>query len=141
MPDVPFNHSGYLQHLAEGRLAAVRCQACQALLFPPRSLCPNCYASQMEWLPLSGRGTLLAYTLIYIGLPAMAAAGYDRQNPYISGVVRLAEGPAISALIISPETEPAVGMPMRAVFGLPAGLAFTPESGTGLSSPEEAGDG
>lgn len=139
MQDAPFNHHGFLQQLAEGHLAAARCRACDALLLPPRSLCPNCYSSEMEWLPLSGRGSLLGYTFIYIGLPAMTAAGYDRLHPYCSGVVRLEEGPAISALIIpahiggsapagatAASTGLRVGLPVRAVFGLPTGLAFEP---------------
>lgn len=128
MNEFSFNHNGYLQQLAEGRLAAARCRACRALLLPPRSLCPRCYAAEMEWALLSGRGQLLGFTTILVGQPFMAAAGYDRQHPYCSAVVGLEEGPAISALLIdehgAPPAHARVGQPVQAVFDHPLGLAF-----------------
>lgn len=130
MEDLPVTHTVYLQHLAAGRLTAARCQHCRALLLPPRGVCPACYHAEMAWEPLSGRGTLAAFTLIAVGLPAMAAQGYDRQHPYCSGVVRLDEGPSVSALIVgeggAPPVNLRVGMPLKIVFGRAAGLAFQP---------------
>jgi uncharacterized OB-fold protein len=130
MNEIPFTHSGFLQQLAAGRLAAARCRTCQALLLPPRSLCPHCYSAELEWLPLSGRGLLLGFATIYVGLPTMAAAGYDRQHPYCSGVVRLAEGPAISAMLLDEHgalpSGLRVGQPVRAVFDRPGLLTFVP---------------
>lgn len=128
--ELSVTHAAYLQHLADGRLMAARCQNCQHILMPPRGLCPACHHEAMTWEQLSGRGTLAAYTLIALGLPAMAAHGFDRQHPYCSGVVRLAEGPLISALIVGEDSAPPnglrVGMPLKIVFGRPAGLAFQP---------------
>jgi uncharacterized OB-fold protein len=54
----------------------------------------------MAWEEMSGEGKLLAYTIIHIGSTAMIEAGYDRQHPYCTGIVQLAEGPAISAQIL-----------------------------------------
>ncbi len=54
----------------------------------------------MEWVELSGDGTLAAFTAVFIGPTAMVEAGYDRTKPYMSGVVQLAEGPMISAQIL-----------------------------------------
>jgi len=53
---------------------------------------------------MSGRGQLQAYTTINIGLTAMIDAGYDRKNPYCTGIVKLEEGPLISAQIIGFDT-------------------------------------
>jgi uncharacterized OB-fold protein len=88
----------------------------------------------MEWVELSGEGRLAGFTAIYIGLPEMAAEGYSRSHPYASGVVHLAEGPAITAQIVG--FDPAhpealrVGMPLRVAFIERAGgevaLAFAP---------------
>ena len=47
-----------------------------------------------------GGRELEAFTAVHIGLTAMIEAGYDRFNPYCSGIVKLAEGPSISAQIL-----------------------------------------
>jgi uncharacterized protein len=116
----PFNHTGFNQYLTEGRLMAARCAGCGEIHLPPRALCPICFGTEMEWVELTGEGRLEGYTVVYVGLPAMAAEGYDRQKPYCSGVVRLKEGPAITAQIVGeggglPELVE-VGMPLKAIF-------------------------
>lgn len=116
----PFNYSGFSAYLAEGQLMGTRCTACGAVYLPPRELCPACYAAAMDWLPFSGEGQLVGFTAIALGLPEFTAEGYDRSHPYCSGVVRLREGPAISAQIVQvdcahPESI-RIGLPLRATF-------------------------
>ena len=67
---------------------------------PPRPIDPATHSDDMEWIELSGRGTLAAFTSVYIGTSAMIDAGYDRKKPYVAGVVELEEGPRISAQIL-----------------------------------------
>jgi hypothetical protein len=67
---------------------------------PPRPMDPETFSPAMEWVELSGEGTLAAFTAVFIGPTAMVQAGYDRNKPYMSGVVQLAEGPMISAQIL-----------------------------------------
>ena len=100
-----FTNKAFRQNLGEHKLMAAQCQSCGALHLPPRPLCPNCFGETMEWSEMSGRGNLRAFTTINIGLSAMIAAGYDRKNPYCTGIVELEEGPSISAQIIGVETE------------------------------------
>jgi uncharacterized protein len=132
-----FNHAGFNQYLAKQRLMAVRCSSCGETFLPPRALCPHCYGTDMQWVELSGEGRLEGFTLIHVGLPAMAAEGYTRQNPYCSGVVRLAEGPAVAAQIVGQDgalPDPIqVGMQLHVVFpendthdNYPIRLAFAP---------------
>lgn len=74
----------------------------------------------MEWTEMSGRGHLIAYTTINIGLSAMIASGYDRKNPYCTGIVRLEEGPSISAQIVGVDTahpeQIVIGTGVKATF-------------------------
>lgn len=70
------------------------------LYLPPRVICPKTYSTQMEWRELSGKGKLAAYTAVHIGPRAMIAQGYDRNNPYVTGIVELDEGVKISAFIL-----------------------------------------
>ena len=74
----------------------------------------------MEWVEMTGKGRLAAFTCISIGPPFMIAEGYNRKNPYCSGVVELDEGAKVDALIecvdtLKPETIK-VGMPMTVKF-------------------------
>jgi uncharacterized OB-fold protein len=96
----PLTAAGFDEYLAEHKLAGTRCTACGALYLPPRAICPTCQSSALEWVELAGRGTLAAFTSIFVGPSAMVAQGFDRKNPYVSGVVALEEGPAISARIV-----------------------------------------
>jgi uncharacterized OB-fold protein len=74
----------------------------------------------MAWVEMSGEGTLLAFTTIHIAPTAMIEAGYDRKNPYCTGIVRLPEGPAVSAQILGVDpTRPQeieIGMPLQVTF-------------------------
>ena len=92
MENRPFNDASYEQFVAEGKLMATRCKECGALSFPPRHMCAVCADSELEWLKLKGTGKLAAYTSIVVAPPDMVAAGYDRNNPYVVGVVALDEG-------------------------------------------------
>ena len=116
---IRFNHTGFSQYLAERRLMAARCTHCGEMYLPPRPLCPRCYYADMEWVELPGEGRLEGFTFVHIGLPGMAAQGYSHQNPYCSGIVRLADGPTVAAQILTKETPPdaiRVGATLRAVF-------------------------
>ena len=131
--DRPLNDHAFAQFLQEEKLMGSRCTDCGALFVPPRALCVNCHRTSLEWAPMSGRGTLAAFTCIAIGPPAMVAQGFDRDHPYCSGVVELEEGPRAVARIEGvdakrPETI-VIGMPMEVMFlhagdGTPTVLAF-----------------
>lgn len=114
----PFNHHGFDQFLAEGKLMGCRCRSCGTLLLPPRPLCPTCYSTDLEWTQFSGQGTLIGFTSIHVGLSRMIAEGYDRDHPYHTAVVRLAEGPTISGQILDGDEsdELSVGTPVTAAF-------------------------
>ncbi|MDX1415289.1 MAG: Zn-ribbon domain-containing OB-fold protein [Candidatus Promineifilaceae bacterium] len=116
----PFTEKSYQQFLSEEILAASRCLDTGEIFLPPRPMCPKTFSTHMEWVELSGSGTLEAFTVVLIGPTAMISAGYDRHNPYCSGIVRLKEGPAISAQILDLETSRPesieIGTPLQATF-------------------------
>lgn len=120
----PFTAAAFQQYLAEEKLMAARCARCGALHLPPRAICPSCRGDVLEWTPLSGRGALAAFTVIYVAPTFMLQQGFSREKPYVSGVVRLEEGVQISARITGvdparPETI-RVGQPLQVEF-LPVG--------------------
>lgn len=115
-----FTFTGFNEHLAAHELAGSRCQTCGALFLPPHPLCTNCYGEDLVWEAVSGLGTLVAFTVIYIAPSAMIEAGYGRDNPYVSGIVRLEEGTSISAQIIGVDARRPesirIGAPVRVAF-------------------------
>lgn len=129
MEERAFTHASFNKFLSEGRLMGSRCMRCGEVHLPPRPMCPHCFGTAMDWHPFNGEGKLAGFTVVHVGLPVMTAEGYSREKPYVSGVVRLAEGPAISAQIVGAEPDALrVGMEMQAVFV---------ERGSGLASSEE----
>ena len=118
--DRPFTVASFQAYLNEGKLMGSRNRETGEVFAPPRPIDPATHGEDMEWVELSGRGTLAAFTAVYIGTSAMIAAGYDRTNPYLAGVVALEEGPRISAQITGLDsTQPGIdwiGRPVRATF-------------------------
>ena len=99
MEERPFSDISYELFLNEERLMGSRCKACGAHYVPPRSVCINCYKPDMEWVEMQGKGKLAAFTCITIAPPFMIEQGYNRKNPYCSGVVELEEGGRVDARI------------------------------------------
>jgi uncharacterized OB-fold protein len=95
----PFSAAAFDQYLAEHKLMAARCKKCGGVFVPPRAICPKCHGEELEWIETSGQGKLSAFTVIYSGPTFMVEQGFDRKNPYISGIVELEEGTRISARI------------------------------------------
>lgn len=119
-PTRGFTATSFQAFLNEGKLMGSRCVETGEIFVPPRPLCPRTYSTNMEWVELSGKGRLVAFTAVYIGTTPMVEAGYDRTNPYVSGIVELAEGPRFSAQITGvdgahPESIQ-IGQPLTAGF-------------------------
>lgn len=116
----PFTAASFNQYLAEHRLMGSRCLGCDTIYLPPRAICPSCHGEALDWAELSGRGKLSAFTSIYVGPSAMVAEGYDRNNPYVTGIVELEEGVMISARILGVDARRPdvawIGMPLTVTF-------------------------
>ena len=120
MTEYTFSTNEFYAVLAEEKLVGSKCKKCGYVHFPPRQICSECFSEEMEPLEFSGKGTLEAYTIVHIASTAMIEAGYGRKNPHCAGIVRLEEGPTISAQILgvdvlAPETIK-IGTPLQAVF-------------------------
>ena len=116
----PFTAAAFDQYLAEHRLMTAKCGKCGGVYAPPRAICPKCHSEEMEWAEASGRGRLAGFTVIYSGPTFMVEQGFDRKNPYVSGIVELEEGASISARItgldVSKPDEIKVSMPLTVDF-------------------------
>ena len=120
MEQRPFGDGAYERFLKEEKLMGSRCKGCDTLYVPPRPICVSCHDANMEWVELAGRGKLAAFTCISVGPPSMMAQGYNRKNPYCSGVVALEEGARVDARIEGVDTHKPetikVGTPMKVKY-------------------------
>jgi uncharacterized OB-fold protein len=120
MEERPFSDISYDQFLNEEKLMGSRCKKCGGQFIPPRSICVQCFSTDMEWVQMKGEGKLAAFTCITVAPPFMVAQGYDRKHPYISGVVELDEGGRVDARIegVDPKNPESIklGMRMKAKF-------------------------
>jgi rRNA maturation protein Nop10 len=64
------------------------CPHCDAKLFPPRDICPNCGQEARTEYQFSGKGEVFSYSTVYD-----APAGYESQVPYTVALVKLEEDP------------------------------------------------
>lgn len=68
------------------------CPHCEAKIFPPRDVCPECGKDAKTQFSFSGRGTVYSYTTVY-----EPPAGFEESAPYTVAIIKLDEGPMITA--------------------------------------------
>jgi hypothetical protein len=76
------------------------CPSCDAKIFPPRDLCPECGDEAKDLFAFSGRGEVYSYTTVH-----EPPEGYEEQTPYAVAMIRLDEGPLVTAQLtdLAPE--------------------------------------
>ena len=99
-----------LQRYRYGLIGEV-CPKCQEKIFPPRDVCPNCSQEAKEEFVFSGRGEVFSYTTIYD-----APEGYESNVPYTVALIKLAEGPLVTAQLTDVDNDQVyIGMPVEMV--------------------------
>jgi uncharacterized OB-fold protein len=98
--------------LARHELLVQRCRACGAWRFPPRAICNRCASFDVEWAPISGRGTVAWWVVNHHPFSD------DFTTPYAVVTVRLDEQDDV--LVIGSYrgdvADIRAGLPVRAVF-------------------------
>jgi uncharacterized OB-fold protein len=88
------------------------CPQCQGKIFPPRDVCPYCADDERQpAFKVSGRGEVYSYSTIHT-----APEGYEEMAPYTVALVKLEEGPLITAQLTDVDNdEVKIGMPVEMV--------------------------
>jgi len=87
------------------------CPHCDAKIFPPRDVCPNCGGEARNTYNFSGKGEVYSFTRMADG-----PAGFEEQAPYTVALVKLAEGPVVTAQLTDlGDTRVEIGMPVEMV--------------------------
>jgi hypothetical protein len=87
------------------------CPSCEQRIFPPRDLCPDCGEEARELYQFSGRGEVYSFTTVY-----QAPAGFEQEAPYPMAMIRLEEGPLVTAQLTDlGDRAVQIGMPVEMV--------------------------
>jgi uncharacterized OB-fold protein len=93
------------------KLVGEVCPHCEAKLFPPRDVCPECGGEAKSLYNFSGRGEVYSYTTVQD-----APAGFEEYAPYTVALVKLEEGPLVTAQLTDlGEQDVEIGTPVEMV--------------------------
>ena len=87
------------------------CPHCEAKIFPPRDVCPECGGEAKTEFQFSGKGEIYSFTVMHD-----APAGFEDNIPYTVALVKLDEGPMVTAQLTDlGEQAIQIGMPVEMV--------------------------
>lgn len=92
-------------------LIGEECPHCAGKIFPPRDVCPHCGLEAKTAYQFSGKGEVYSYTKLTEG-----PAGYRQNAPYFVALIKLQEGPIITAQLTDiGDEEIKIGTPVEMV--------------------------
>jgi len=99
--DIPISKTKqFWDSLKEGKVIATKCKKCGTLNFPPAADCPNCYSSDIEWLPLGGEGEIETFTHVII-----KPQSFQEYEPYTIAIAKLKDGVKVLAWLTGTSIE------------------------------------
>ena len=64
LPIIEVESREYWAGCREGKLLLQKCQDCGKVQFYPRTICANCFSTNLTWIQSSGKGTVYAYSVV-----------------------------------------------------------------------------
>ena len=113
LPKLTEQNAHFWQGGAQGELRFLRCGACRTWVHPPSPVCPGCLGKDLAPEAVSGRATVLTYTLNHH--PWVPAP----DHPYAIAIVEIDEQPGLrlmTNIVNCPPEEVRIGMPVRVLF-------------------------
>jgi uncharacterized OB-fold protein len=106
-PDAKF----FWEATDRGEFVGQKCGACGKFTFPPRPMCPHCHSLVRQVASLSGKGTVLSWTM-----PRHPPA-FGFTEPPIVAVVKLQEGPNFASNLVGVRLQDVrIGMAVEVMF-------------------------
>lgn len=92
-----------------------RCNDTGKFFFYPRGLSPFTLSENIAWEPVSGKGVVYAFTIVYLN----RAPGFGDELPYVVALIELDEGARLMSNLIDVTPDPEhvkIGMPVEVVY-------------------------
>lgn len=122
--EVPYNYnagyyvSRYLRELQEDKkLVGVKCPKCNKVYVPPRVVCKDCFVKNEEFVEVSDKGTVMAYTVTTVPY-TNPNTGEPKKLPFTAAYIRLdgSDSSIMHCLEEGDESQLKTGMRVQAVF-------------------------
>ena len=95
------------------KLLIQECKDCNAKIFYPRKICPECWSENLSWTEASGKGKVFSYSVTMAGVEEKFA----EDLPFVLALVDLEEGVRMMTNIVDcPHDEVSIGMDVEVVF-------------------------
>lgn len=100
------------------RIMGTKCPKCKSVYMPPREVCGKCFAKMDEWVEVSDKGTIVAFTVVWFPHIDPNTGKLREPSPYTSVWVRLdgADTYLMHYLDETDEKKIKIGMRVQAVF-------------------------
>ena len=116
--------------IAHGGLRLQLCLHCKRHVFYPRSVCPHCSSTDLDWVESSGRGRVYSFTVVHRAPPGFAGA------PYVVALVDLDEDVRLMTRLVDvAPTDVTIGLEVELMIrGEPPLPYFVPSRSRRISS-------
>jgi uncharacterized protein len=102
----------YWGYVNQEQLRLPYCLDCNSFTYYPRPMCVRCMSRNLEYRPVSGKGTVYSYTVIRSPQPA-----FKGMEPYVVANVELPEGVRMMANILTDDVDSVkIGMPVQLTY-------------------------
>lgn len=110
-PLIDTDSQAFWEGVQNQELKLQHCDDCQAYIFYPRLLCPNCFSENLTWRNTSGKGVIHSYTVVHKAMPP-----FNEETPYVVGIIELQEGVRMMSRIEGERSEIAIDKPVSVVY-------------------------
>ena len=90
----------FIEGWQRGELLLQRCRSCGCPVFFPRPHCPRCWSVDLEWQRCSGRGVIVAHTLVY----SHVTEPFVNEVPVLFAEINLDGGWIMLARVLNPSS-------------------------------------
>jgi len=113
VPQITKINRPYWEAAKQHKFMLQRCKMCGSYRYNPGESCPSCLSEELEWVEVSGQGTIYSWTVFHhVYHPA-----FKDEVPYVVVSVELEEGPMINSRLVDYKIEDIkIGLPVMVTF-------------------------
>ena len=117
LPEIRDGTKAFWEGCKRHELLVQRCSECGAYRHPPQPMCHKCNSLSVEWVKITGKGTVYSYTVVHT--PSGLTPGFEKDLPLPVVLVELPDAGKVRMVSNLVECKPGdveIGMPVEVVF-------------------------
>jgi uncharacterized OB-fold protein len=113
LPNIQGEAREFWEGCARHELLLQHCRACGRVQFYPRTLCKECWSTDLEWVPSDGLGSVYSFTVVH----RPPSPAFESIVPYVVALIELDEGVRmLSHVVGTPPDDVQIGQRVRVAF-------------------------